>query len=118
MKKLLCGLLAAITCLMLFACAPSNLDKAEDKMEAAGYKVEDYDIDVDGYVGGIYAIPTGSAGSVIGGLIDGDVFHAILFETKEAATKYLEAKGEDTKYAQNGKWVYWGSEKAIEAFLK
>ena len=118
MKKFLCGLLAALTCLMLFACAPSNLDKAEDKMEAAGYKVEDYDSNIEGAVGGILARPTGSAGSVIGGLIDGDVFRAILFETKDAATKYLETKGEDTEYVQNGKWVYWGSEKAIEAFLK
>ena len=50
MKKFLCGILTAVTCLMLVACTPSNLDKAEDKMEAAGYKVED-----DRYENGWYA---------------------------------------------------------------
>ena len=118
MKKFLCGILTAVTCLMLVACTPSNLDKAEDKMEAAGYKVEDYEVEKDGCVGGILATKGGSLGNVIGGLLDGDGLHAVLFETKAAAKDYLESLGEDTKAVQDGKWVYWGGEAAIEAFTK
>lgn len=118
MKKFLCGLLAALTCICLVACAPGNLEKAEEKMEAAGYAVKTYDVDAEGYVGGIVATKSGSVGDVIGGLIDGNVFHATLFETKDAATKYFESLGEDTKAVQDGKWVYWGGEEAVEAFLK
>ena len=118
MKKFLCGLLAALTCLMLVACAPSNLEKAEEKLEAAGYAVKSYDLDAEGYVGGVVATKGGSLGSIVGGVLDGNMFTATLFETTEAAKKYLEKQGENTNYVQNGKWVYWGSEEAVKAFLK
>ncbi len=118
MKKFLCFLLTVLTCLALVACAPSNLDSAEDKMEKAGYKVEDYDVEKDGCVGGIIATKGGSIGNVIGGLLDGDGLHAVLFETTAAAKAYFESLSEDTKAVQEGKWVYWGGEAAIEAFLK
>jgi ABC-type oligopeptide transport system substrate-binding subunit len=118
MKKFLCGLLTALTCLMLVACAPSNLEKAEEKLEAAGYAVKSYDIDAEGYVGGVVATKGGSLGNIVGGLLDGNMFTATLFETKEAATKYFNELNEDTKAVQDGKWVYWGSEEAVKAFLK
>ena len=118
MKKFFVALFMAITCLMMVACAPSNLEKAEEKLEEAGYKVEAYDLSAEGYVGGIVATKGGSLGDVIGGLIDGNQFYAMLFETKEYATEYYKSLGEDTKAVQDGKWVYRGSEEATEAFLK
>ena len=118
MKKFFVALLTALTCLILVACAPSDLIKAEEKLEKAGYKVEDYELSQEGYVGGILATKGGSLGDIIGGLIDGNQFYAVLFETKEDATEYFNSLGEDTKAVQNGKWVYWGSEEATEAFLK
>jgi hypothetical protein len=94
------------------------LEKAEEKLEAAGYAVKSYDIDAEGYVGGVVATKGGSLGNIVGGLLDGNMFTATLFETKEAATKYFNELNEDTKAVQDGKWVYWGSEEAVKAFLK
>ncbi len=115
MKKFLVGLLAALACFAMVACVPSDLAKAEEKMEEAGYIVKAYDLDAEGFVGGITATKGGSFGDIIGGVIDGDGFHAYLFETAADAKAYAEDK-DDAEVS--GKWVFWGSEEAVKAFKK
>ena len=110
MKKFLCGILTAVTCLMLVACTPSTVEKAEEKMKEAGYKVVAYNKDdAEGLQGGIIATS---------GLIGGNTMTALYFESSDAAKDYYESLGEDTKAVKDGKWVYWGDEAAIKAFKK
>ncbi len=107
MKKFLCGLLAALTALMLVACTPGNVEDAEAKMKEAGYTVLAYnDDDAEGLQGGFVATS---------GLIGGNSIWALYFETKEDAADFA-AKSESR--TQDGKWVYWGDEAAIKAFKK
>ena len=40
---------------------------------------------------------------------------AVLFDSKDAATDFYSTLSE-TGAVLDGKWVYWGSEKAIEEF--
>ena len=110
MKKFLLGLLMAIMCIGMAACAPSSIEKAEEKMQAAGYTVVAYeDEEAEGMVGGFVA----TAG--LSGLLGGDVMTAVLFDSKDAATDFYSTLAE-TGAVLDGKWVYWGSEKAIEEF--
>jgi hypothetical protein len=110
MKKFLLGLLMAIMCIGMAACAPSSIEKAEEKMQAAGYTVVAYeDKEAEGMVGGFVA----TAG--LSGLLGGDVMTAVLFDSKDAATDFYSTLAE-TGAVLDGKWVYWGSEKAIEEF--
>ena len=83
LKLLLTGLLTVITAVMLIACAPADLDKAEDKLEEAGYTIiANIEVNEDGVVGSITAMK---------GLIGGDSIIAILYEdakdAKEAKAK-------------------------------
>ena len=49
MKKFLLGLLMAIMCIGMAACTPSSVEKAEEKMQEAGYTVVAYeDEDAEG----------------------------------------------------------------------
>ena len=108
MKNFLCGLLAALTALMLVACTPGNVEEAEAKMKEAGYTVVAYNKeDAEGLQGGFVATS---------GLIGGNSMTALYFETKEDAADFLENAGENA--TQDGKWVYWGDEAAIKAFKK
>lgn len=110
MKKFLLGLLMAIMCIGMAACTPSSVEKAEEKMQEAGYTVVAYeDEDAEGMVGGFVA----TAG--LSGLLGGDVMTAVLFDSKDAATDFYSTLAE-TGAVLDGKWVYWGSEKAIEEF--
>lgn len=110
MKKFLLGLLMAIMCIGMAACTPSSIEKAEEKMQEAGYTVVAYeDKDAEGMVGGFVA----TAG--LSGLLGGDVMTAVLFDSKDAATDFYSTLSE-TGAVLDGKWVYWGSEKAIEEF--
>lgn len=105
MKKFICALLATIACLTLFACTPSNVEKAKAKMEDAGYLVVGKeDENAEGLVGAFAA--TKITENIV----------AFLFETKDDAKKFAEEMG--SKAVQDGKWVYYGSESAIEAFTK
>ena len=127
MKKFLLGLLAAIMCIGMAACAPANLEKAEKKMEDAGYKVEVTDdadavklLTAEGAVGMIVAMK-GEFSLTTG--IDGDMVTAVLFESASAAKDYYEKvseeeKEEDQVIKQDGKWVYVGTEDAVEDFTK
>lgn len=106
MKKFLCGLLAAIACIGFAACVPSNMDKAEAKMEDAGYLVVAYsDKEAEGLVGGMVATKITKT------------MTALLFESSKDAKEFLE-ETKETGAKQDGKWVYWGTEEAIEDFTK
>ncbi len=116
MKKLLSVLLAALTCLFLVACAPADLDKAEEKMEKAGYNVV-----VDETFSGLFD------DDVVGSIIAtkaGDFLTATLFEDAKSAKEYYDkvkdedADKEDQIVKKSGKWVFVGTEDAVEDFTK
>lgn len=116
MKKFLVALLAALACFAMVACVPSNLAKAEEKMKDAGYHVVAYDLDAEGYVGGISAsLKSDNILGDIGNAIGGKTMHAVLFETAADAKAYAKDK---ENVEVNGKWVFWGDEEAIKAFEK
>ncbi len=125
MKKFLVALMAALTCLACVACAPANVDKAKAKMEEAGYKVEVSDEDAAELVAGEEAVgmivATKGEFSLTGGA-DFDMLTAVLFESSSAAKDYYEEHkdeaDEDQVLKQDGKWVYAGTEDAVEAFSK
>lgn len=127
MKKFLLTLLAAIMCIGFAACAPSNIDKAKEKMEEAEYKVtvttDAASVEAltgEGAVGMIVAVKASI--SLTAG-VDGDMLTAVLFESSSAAKEYYgkvseEEAEEDQVVKQDGKWVYVGTEGAIEDFTK
>ncbi|MBQ7924544.1 MAG: hypothetical protein IJ329_04485 [Clostridia bacterium] len=110
---------SALTCVMLVACTPSNLEKASDKMAKEGYKVTELKGDSEeGCVGGISATKANLDFTNMD--FEGDTITAYLFESKKDAEAYVndvkENWGEDYSPVQDGKWVYWGTEDAIEDF--
>ena len=111
LKSICIALVAVVTGFAITACKPSNIEKAEAKMEKAGYTVLAYDsVSADGFVGGFIAMDIKGGESIL----------AILFESKEEAEKYAELN-KKTEYGEakvEGKWFYAGSEGAIEAFKK
>ncbi len=110
MKKFICMILATLACLFLFACTPSSVEKAEDKMKKEGYTVLAYsDKEADGLVGGFTATKAE-------GILDVDNITALLFKTKDDAKKFMEEIDDNSKAIRDGKWVYWGTEDAIEDF--
>lgn len=125
MKKFLVALMAALTCFACVACAPANVDKAKAKMEEAGYKVEVSDEDAAELVAGEEAVgmivAMNGEFSLTGGA-DFDMLTAVLFESSSAAKDYYEKHKdeaeEDQVIKQSGKWVYAGTEDAVEAFTK
>lgn len=125
MKKFLVALMAALTCLACVACAPSNLEKAEEKMKEAGYKVTVMDGDKAKLIAGDDAVGVIIAGDVEFSFTntDAEFFTAVLFETRDDAKDYYEdikdeEADEDQVVKQDGKWVYVGTEDAIEDFTK
>lgn len=125
MKKFLVALMAALTCLACVACAPANMDKAKAKMEEAGYKVEVSDEATAELVAGEEAVgmimATKGDFSLSAG-VEVDMLSAVLFESSSAAKDYYEEHkdeaDEDQVIKQDGKWVYAGTEDAVEAFTK
>ena len=123
MKKLLksisLALVFAFVGVVLCACVPSSLEKAEAKMEEAGYVVislgEDTE-DAEGLIGGIMA----TKGDLVNGF---ETVSAMLFDSKDTAKNFYEkwisseeSTDKDTIVKQDGKWVYAGTEKAIADF--
>ena len=123
MKKLLKGLalslVVAFVGVILCACVPSNLEKAEARMEEAGYTVitigEDAE-EAEGLIGGIIA----TKGDLVNGF---ETISAMLFDSKDSAKKFYEKwisseekKDDDTIVKQSGKWVYAGTETAVSDF--
>ena len=90
MKKFLCGLLAALTCLCLMACAPSNIEDAKAKMEEAGYSVVVSDEAAAEFIAGETAVGMITATKSSGGItnLKIDNVTAILFESSGAAKDY------------------------------
>lgn len=108
MKKFLLAVITAIMCIGMSACAPSSVEKAEEKMQEAGYKVVAYSKDdAEGMVGGFVASK---------GITDlTNSMTAVLFESKDAASDFYSTLSE-TGAVLDGKWVYWGAEEAVDAF--
>jgi hypothetical protein len=109
MKKFLLALITAIMCIGMSACTPTSVEAAEEKMQKAGYTVVAYEEEVEGLVGGFVA----TAG--LGGLLGGNMMTAVLFETADDASDFYSAVNE-AGAVLDGKWVYWGSEEAVDAF--
>lgn len=110
MKKILCAVLAAIACLAMVACVPSSMDKAEEKMKAEGYTVIAYtDDEAEGLVGAFSA-------TKMEGLLNVDNITALLFDSSKSAKAYYDGLKNKSNATQDGKWVYWGTEDAIEDF--
>ena len=119
MKKLLSVLLAALTCLFLVACAPADLDKAEEKLEKAGY---DNITVIEGQFA--EALKENSVGQIT--VIDKKgMMVAVLFEDAASAKDYYEDlkeedddKDDDDVVKKSGKWVVAGNEDIVKDFLK
>ena len=110
MKKILCAVLAAVACLGMAACVPSNMEKAEEKMKEEGYTVIAYtDEEAEGLVGGFNA-------TKVEGLLNVDNITALLFDSTKSAKEFYEEMDNKGSAIQDGKWVYWGTEDAIEDF--
>lgn len=122
MKKIIVALMAALMCVAFAACAPANAEKAQAKMEKAGYSVQVVDdqtmIDT---MFGEEAVATVSASK--GGLTNMKTVSAILFESAKAAKAYYkdvkdDADEDDGVLKCSGKWVVGGDEEAVKDFLK
>ena len=110
MKKILCAVLAAVACLGMAACVPSNMDKAEEKMKKEGYTVIAYtDEEAEGLVGAFTA-------TKMEGILNVDNVTALLFESSKAAKEFYKDMENKGSAIQDGKWIYWGTEDAIEDF--
>ena len=113
MSKLVGALCAVALCISMTACAPFTFDRAEEKMEEAGYTVMAYEStgEEEGLVGGIVAVK-------MEGLLNVDTITALYFSSILEAKDYYDGldNKEDAKW--EGKWVFWGSEEAIEDFTK
>lgn len=102
--------LVAVLGVVLFACAPSTVAKAEAKMKDAGYSVLAYsDDDAEGCDGGLTATK-----------ITETIFALHFSSSKDAKNFYNDSKDENGKSSLTltGNWVCWGSEGAINAFKK
>lgn len=120
----------AIIGVVLFACAPGDLDKAKSKMDKAGYEAETYkltdkEIDAmkaadkyDGQVGYIDAYKESGD--------DGEYLYAMLFTSASKAKSYYndhkkdinEEDVEDYTVKVSGKWIVAGTKAAVKAFTK
>lgn len=108
MKKIISLILVAlvtVTCFAFTACTPFNIDKAKTKMKEEGYVVVDWPIDSEGFVGGILATR-----NIV------DSIYALLFDSVKSAKDYYENKADKSSAIQKGRWVYWGTEDAIDDF--
>ena len=110
MKWIVVAAASLVSTLALLACVPSDLDKAYDKMAMEGYTVAIEKVQTDdGCLGKLHAVKD-DEGCV-------DSIFAYLFDSKGAAQKYYEAnKGNAHMLVLDGKWVYVGTEDAIDDF--
>ena len=115
-KLITMAVFSVLACCMLVACVPSNLEKAEKKMEKEGYvviSIGDDNKDAEGVIGGFNATKAE-------GLLDVDTLFALLFDSKANAEAYYEDAKATLKdkgtVKHKGKWVYVGTEDAVEDF--
>ncbi len=108
---------SALTCMAFVACAPSTLEKAEEKLVKEGYKVQiETDMgDVKECKGALMATKTEEGHT--------DVLMAWLFDSRGAAKDYyneykdqLNEMSESSSPVLDGKWIYIGTSDAIEDF--
>ena len=125
MKKIVSLILVMFTCLCFVACAPSNIEKAKEKLKDAGYTivsaVEEEVPGVEGSVGMITAAK--EADTLLGNFTgDADMVVAVLFESSKAAKEYFnenkEEMEEEGTAKLSGKWIIVGTEDGIKAFTK
>ncbi len=110
MKWITVAAASLISALALLACVPSDMDKAYDKMAMEGYSVSIEKLQTDdGCLGKLHAVKDDD------GCVD-SIF-AYLFDSKVAAKAYFEEnKGNANMLILDGKWVYVGTEDAIDDF--
>lgn len=108
------ALIAAFACI-LFACVPTNLEKAKEKMENEGFTVLSASFNYEGIEGAFNATKASfSEGS--------GTLTAIYFESTSAAKEAYETivgeenKDKDNAVKQSGRWVYFGTSAGIKAF--
>ena len=109
MRKGICAILTAMACIAFVACVPSSVEKAKEKMKLEGYAVigvQDYQ--GEGLVGGFSATKLEWD--------DADNLTALLFSSKEDASNFYNNMSDTSRAFLDGKWVYWGTEDAIEDF--
>ena len=116
LKLLVASILTVITAVMLFACAPANLDKAENKLKNDGYTiVSSEEVNKDGVVGMVIAYKQD-------GIFDYEYIVAVLYENSTKATEAVnEIEEEFGSYGnvyQSGKWLIVGDEDAYEDFVE
>ena len=116
-KILLAGILTVVTAVMLIACAPADLAKAEEKMEEKGYNVTVSSNELglinncDGW------ISINDSEGILD--IDYDTLTAYLFKDSDAAKEYFnnrEFDENDTVWIM-GKWVVIGDEDIYKDFI-
>ena len=123
MKKFFTLILSILTCLCFFACTPSSLEKAEEKMKDAGYTVITYSSEeAENLAIAISAVGNWKgAEGIVGGLSatkeSGKQMSAVLLDTEINAEELYSSIGGRPAIV-DGKWVYWGDEGAIKDFTK
>ena len=116
LKVLLASILTVVTAVMLLACAPADLDKAQEKMIDLGYNAS---------IGDDYGLIEGCTGYIFiddkeGPLdFDFDTLTAYLFEDKDLAKAYFDKNyaTDDDAYLK-GKWVIVGDDDIYKDFVK
>ena len=114
LRRIVLVLAMAVVSVSLFACVPSNLEKAREKMAREGYTVTNIDASIfDGAEGGIMATD----------VLDGDMVIAVRFESVKAAKQGLKdwdelmsKLGKQGTAIRDGKWVYSGIGDGVEDF--
>ena len=111
LKSLSLGLVMTFVGVLLCGCAPMDTEKAKAKMEEAGYAVVAYEksTEDEGIIGGISATKVSLTD-------DSSHITAFLFDSIKSAKAYYEKYEDKENIGQSGKWVYWGTENAIEVF--
>ena len=118
--------LVCVLFLSLVACAPKNAEKAEEKLEKAGYEVEVADSKIELAILEAFGIKNVEA-AVAAYSENGEEFvMAFLFEEKadakeamESIGKYFEDElGDDYSGSvkRSGKWIYTGTEQGMKDF--
>ena len=122
LRSLVCS---AIASLLTLSCMTPHVAKAEEIMKEADYNVVvtlAEEGNEDGKVGTISATKI-DIGLGSGLNVNGEHITATLFESSKAAKAYYEEHKDEEKEDEDqvlkvkGKWVYFGTETAIEIFL-
>lgn len=123
MKKfvtLMLSILLAFSCLMLTACMPSTPEKAEEKLEKAGYNVVVTNNDT---ALNLIAVSCGLKEDTIEAIVTAEnggaiiaIYYCVDTTTANDLEEYLDEKNDDTSYEvdRSGKIVWVGTETAIK----